>query len=150
MKTSLLAVLCAWLAAAAADSGAATAALAGSPPAWAAPHGAAAAADGSDAADLAIAEVALTVLLRLTGHAGCIEALSQDRCVTPAYWLAHRAPTTALLMLALRLLHSLASTAAAAWGAAAHGGTVYLLTLLLPAYQGDSRSCFILCFDALA
>lgn len=42
-------------------------------------------------------------------------------------------------MLALRLLHALAGTAACAWGAAAHGGTLYLLTLLLPAYQGEGR-----------
>ena len=42
----------------------------------------------------------------------------------------------ALLMLALRLLNALAGTAACAWGAAAHGGTLFLLSLLLPAYQG--------------
>ena len=42
----------------------------------------------------------------------------------------------ALLMLALRLLHAMAGTAACAWGAAAHGGALYLLTLLLPAYAG--------------
>jgi hypothetical protein len=45
-------------------------------------------------------------------------------------------PPAALLLLALRLLHTLAGTAACAWGAAAHGGALYLLTLLLPAYQG--------------
>lgn len=39
-------------------------------------------------------------------------------------------------MLALRLLHAMAGTAACAWGAAAHGGALYLLTLLLPAYAG--------------
>lgn len=40
-------------------------------------------------------------------------------------------------MLALRLLHALAGTAACAWGAAAHSGTLYLLTLLLPTYAGE-------------
>lgn len=45
----------------------------------------------------------------------------------------------ALLMLALRLLNALAGTAACAWGAAAHGGTLFLLSLLLPAYQGVAK-----------
>lgn len=90
---------------------------------------------GASAAELEEAELALEVLLRLTAHAGCIEALSQDKCIAQAFWLAYRAPNTALLMLSLRLLHALATTPACAWGAAAHGGTLYLLTLLLPTYQ---------------
>lgn len=49
---------------------------------------------GTSAAALEIAELALLVLLRLTAHAGCIEALSQDKCVAQAFWLAHRAPNT--------------------------------------------------------
>ncbi len=55
--------------------------------------------------------------------------------------------SAALLMLALRLLNALAGTAACAWGAAAHGGTLFLLSLLLPAYQGGSIS--ELCFQIL-
>lgn len=53
-------------------------------------------------------------------------------------------PFAALLMLALRLLHAMAGTAACAWGAAAHGGTVFLLTLLLPAYTvpEEQRAAF--------
>ena len=53
-----------------------------------------------------------------------------------AFWLVHRAPSAALLTRALGLLHALGGTAATAWGAAAYGGTLYLLTLLLPAFQG--------------
>lgn len=49
-------------------------------------------------------------------------------------------PIAALLLLALRLLHALAGTAACAWGAASHGGTLFLLTLLLPTYQGELRA----------
>ncbi|GAB4814092.1 hypothetical protein N2152v2_001138 [Parachlorella kessleri] len=79
------------------------------------------------------AELSLGVLLRLTAHAGCIEALAQERCVLQSYWLVHRPPTSSALMLALRLLHALAGTPACAWSAAAHAGTLYLLTLLLPA-----------------
>lgn len=37
-------------------------------------------------------------------------------------------------MLALRLLNALAGSAACAWGAAAHGGALFLLSLLLPAH----------------
>lgn len=47
-------------------------------------------------------------------------------------WLVHRPPTATLQMLALRLLHALAGSPAAAWAAAAQGGAVYLLSVLLP------------------
>jgi DnaJ family protein C protein 13 len=76
----------------------AAAALAASPPPWAAAS--AVALPGASAAELEGAELALTVLLRLTAHAGCIDALSQDKCIVQAFWLAHRAPNACELGLA--------------------------------------------------
>jgi DnaJ family protein C protein 13 len=104
------------------------------------PKGAAAEAAEAAAADAAAAELALAALLRLTAHAGCVEALSGERCVLQTLWLAHRPPSAAALALALRLLRALAGSAAAAWAGAAHGGAVYLLSLLLPAagVEGDA------------
>ena len=64
--------------------------------------------------------------------AGCIEALAEERALILALWLVHRPPSQTLLQLALRLLHALAPTPAAAWAACAQGGAVYLLTHLLP------------------
>ena len=49
-----------------------------------------------------------------------------------ALWLVHRPPNSTVRMLALRLLHALAGTPAAAWAAAAHAGCLYLLSVLLP------------------
>ncbi|KAK9807966.1 hypothetical protein WJX73_008492 [Symbiochloris irregularis] len=77
------------------------------------------------------AALALAVLVRLTAHAGCVEALAEERAVLFALWLVHRPPTPTVQMLALRLLHALAGTAAAAWAAAAHAGYLYLLCVLL-------------------
>ena len=64
---------------------------------------------------------------------GCVEALAEERALLLCYWLVHRPPGPTPLLLALRLLHALAITPPAAWAAAAQGGVVYLLTLLLPA-----------------
>ena len=66
---------------------------------------------------------------------GCVEALAEERTLALALWLVHRPPSQTVLQLALRLLHALALTPAAAWAAAAQGGAVYLLTLLLPTVQ---------------
>lgn len=64
--------------------------------------------------------------------AGCVEALSRDRALLLAFWTVHRPPSPTALALALRLLHALAAAPPAAWCAAAQGGSVYLLTALLP------------------
>jgi hypothetical protein len=64
---------------------------------------------------------------------GCVEALAEERALLLCYWLVHRPPGPTPLLLALRLLHALAITPPAAWAAAAQGGLVYLLTVLLPA-----------------
>lgn len=80
-----------------------------------------------------ICSLALAVLVRLTGNAGCVEALAEERALLLCYWLVHRPPGPPQLLLALRLLHALASSPPAAWAAAAQGGVVYLLALLLPA-----------------
>lgn len=63
--------------------------------------------------------------------AGCVEALAEERAVLFALWLVHRPPSPTVQMLALRLLHALSGTAAAAWAAAAHAGYLYLLCVLL-------------------
>lgn len=76
--------------------------------------------------------MALAVLVRLTGNAGCVDALAEERALQLCYWLVHRPPGPPHLLLALRLLHALAITPPAAWAAAAQGGVVYLLTVLLP------------------
>jgi len=65
--------------------------------------------------------------------AGCVEALAEERALLLCYWLVHRPPGPTPLLLALRLLHDLAIAPPAAWAAAAQGGVVYLLTVLLPA-----------------
>lgn len=80
-----------------------------------------------------IALMALAVLVGLTGNAGCVEALAEERALLLCYWLVHRPPGPPHLLLALRLLHALAGTPPAAWAATAQGGVVYLLALLLPA-----------------
>ncbi|KAL0040215.1 hypothetical protein WJX77_000548 [Trebouxia sp. C0004] len=80
-----------------------------------------------------IASMALAVLVRLTANAGCVEALAEERALLLCYWLVHQPPGPTPLLLALRLLHALAITPPAAWAAAAQGGVVYLLTVLLPA-----------------
>jgi DnaJ family protein C protein 13 len=78
------------------------------------------------------ASAALTILLKLTAHAGCVEAMSNERCLIQAYWVAHRPPRPEDQMRALKLLHALSSTAAAAWAAAAHAGVFFLAEVLLP------------------
>lgn len=72
-------------------------------------------------------------------YAGCVEALAEVRAVLFSLWLVHRPPSSTVQMLALRLLHALAGTPAAAWAAATHAGTVFLLTVLLPAHNGAAN-----------
>jgi hypothetical protein len=72
--------------------------------------------------------------------AGCVEALANERALLLAFWTVHRPPSATALALALRLLHALASTPAAAWSAAAHGGTVYLLTVLIPVIKSTDAA----------
>ncbi len=73
-------------------------------------------------------------------HAGCVEALAEERALLLCHWLVHRPPADpAALGLTLRLLHALAPFPAAAWAAAAQGGALYLLTLLLPPQELSSQ-----------
>lgn len=104
------------------------------------PPTARAAADSLQAAQVEQAELALEVLLRLAAHAGCVEAMAHERCLLGALWLAHRPPSAPGLLLSLRLLHALSGTSAAAWAAAAQGGALFLLTVLLPVQQADDAS----------
>lgn len=84
------------------------------------------------------ATAALYVLLRMAAHGGCLETMSQEKVVMSAFWLVHRPPTLAILEVALRLLLAVASSPAAAWGAACQGGVFYLLSILLPAFTVDN------------
>ena len=61
-----------------------------------------------------------------------MEALAEERALLLALWVVHRPPSPTARLLALRLLHALAATPAAAWAAAAHAGAIYLLAALLP------------------
>ena len=86
--------------------------------------------------------------------AGCVEALAEERALVLCYWVVHRPPGPTPLLLALRLLHALAITTPAAWAAAAQGGVVYLLTVLLPATPPTpafkvSLCCALLCSAVL-
>lgn len=78
------------------------------------------------------ASAAFNILLKLTAHAGCVEAMANERCLIQAYWIAHRPPRPEDQMRALKLLHALSGTAAAAWAAAAHAGVFFLAEVLLP------------------
>ena len=78
------------------------------------------------------ASAALNILLKLTAHAGCVEAMASERCLIQAYWIAHRPPRPEDQMRAIKLLHALSGTAAAAWAAAAHAGVFFLAEILLP------------------
>ena len=69
-----------------------------------------------------------------------MEALAEERALLLCHWLVHRPPADpAALGLTLRLLHALAPFPAAAWAAAAQGGALYLLTLLLPPQELSSQ-----------
>jgi hypothetical protein len=71
----------------------------------------------------------------LSGHGwrpGCVEALGEERALLLAFWTVHRPPSRTAAALALRLLHALAATPAAAWSAAAQGGALFLLAALMP------------------
>ena len=72
--------------------------------------------------------------------AGCVEALAEERALLLCHWLVHRPPADPVALgLTLRLLHALAPFPAAAWAAAAQGGALYLLTLLLPPQELSSQ-----------
>lgn len=66
-----------------------------------------------------------------------MEALAEPRALRAALWTVHRPPSEAAAGLALRVLHSLAPTPAAAWAAAGQGGGVYLMSSLLPTAPPD-------------
>lgn len=58
--------------------------------------------------------------------------MADERALILALWLIHRPSSQVLLQLALRLVHALAVTPAAAWAACAQAGAVYMLTHLFP------------------
>ena len=91
-------------------------------------------------ASCAASSKALAILLKLTAHAGCVDAMAQERCLLQAYWIAHRPPQPSDQVAALKLLHALSSTAAAAWAAATYAGVFYLAEVALPvAVEADEE-----------
>ncbi|KAK9868448.1 hypothetical protein WJX84_004951 [Apatococcus fuscideae] len=82
--------------------------------------------------EVEIAGIALAALVRLTRHAGCVEAMAEDRTLLLAGWVLHRPPIMSMRLPALLLLVALAPMPAAAWSAAAHAGALFILTTLLP------------------
>ena len=81
-----------------------------------------------------------TQLMHLMTSAGCLEALAEPRALQLAFHTLHRPPEAATLTLALRLLHALSPTPAAAWSAAAAGGALYALSVLLPTAPSDEAN----------
>ncbi|XP_074576518.1 dnaJ homolog subfamily C GRV2-like [Curcuma longa] len=78
-----------------------------------------------------IPQICLTVLLLLTAHAPCLEAMVAERAnAILLLQLLHKSP--ACRVGALSVLYSLASTPELAWAVAKHGGVVYILELILP------------------
>ena len=71
---------------------------------------------------------------------GCLEAIAEPRALQLAFWTLHRPPDASTLTLALRLLHALSPTPAAAWAAAAAAGALYSLSVLLPTAPPDEAS----------
>ena len=75
-----------------------------------------------------------------TRHAGCLEAVAEPRALQLAFWTLHRPPNSSTLTLALRLLHALSPTPAAAWAAAAAAGALFALSVLLPTAPPDEAN----------
>ncbi|CAM6086907.1 unnamed protein product [Calypogeia fissa] len=81
-----------------------------------------------------VPQLCLNVLIRLTTHAPCVEAMVADRVgLLLLLKILYCAP--ACRSGALRVLSALASTSELAWAAAKHGGAVYILQLLLPVQE---------------
>ena len=71
---------------------------------------------------------------------GCLEAIAEPRALQLAFWTLHRPPNASTLTLALRLLHALSPTPAAAWAAAAAAGALYSLSVLMPTAPPDEAN----------
>jgi hypothetical protein len=69
-----------------------------------------------------------------------LEAVAEPRALQLAFWTLHRPPNSSTLTLALRLLHALSPTPAAAWAAAAAAGALYALSVLLPTAPPDEAN----------
>lgn len=82
--------------------------------------------------DAEIGEAALSILVRVTQNAGCVDALSSEQPIKLAFWLLHRPTSFNCITMALRLLRALSNSPEAAWAAACQGGALYLLNILLP------------------
>ena len=61
-----------------------------------------------------------------------MEAVAEEQAALQAFWVLHRPCGPAQPALALRLLHAISASPAAAWVAAAQAGVVYAATVLLP------------------
>ena len=61
-----------------------------------------------------------------------MEALAEEQAALQAFWVLHRPCGLAQPALALRLLHAVAASPAAAWVAAAQAGALFAAATLLP------------------
>ncbi|KAG6495013.1 hypothetical protein ZIOFF_042803 [Zingiber officinale] len=88
-----------------------------------------------------IPQICLTVLLLLTTHAPCLEAMVAERAnAILLLQLLHKSP--ACRVGALAVLYSLASTPELAWAVAKYGGVVYILELILPKRGDDMKMLY--------
>ncbi|CAD7701733.1 unnamed protein product, partial [Ostreobium quekettii] len=85
-----------------------------------------------------VAELAISILVRLTQNGACVAALGTQRIIPQAFWLVHRRTSFNCLSMALKLIHALAGFPQAAWAAACQGGVLYLLSVLLPTSDSDA------------
>eukprot|EP00210_Caulerpa_lentillifera_P007523 g7188.t1 len=97
--------------------------------------------------DVVIAESALSILVRVTQNAGCVEALSAEQPIKLAFWLLHRSTSFNCIIMALRLVRALSNSPEAAWAAACQGGALYLMNILLPvkprgSFRAPSKEAF--------
>jgi len=60
--------------------------------------------------DALTAEAALSIMVRVTQNAGCVEALSAEQPIKLAFWMLHRPTSFNCVTMALRLLRALSST----------------------------------------
>lgn len=78
-----------------------------------------------------LATACVSLLLRLTQHAGCLEALMEERSARLMFWLTHQPLSLHLLQATLQLLRALVGQSLLCWVGGCQGGALYLLALLL-------------------
>lgn len=78
-----------------------------------------------------LTEQVLTLLMKVTQHSGCVEAIVDETFLRYLFWMLFVPKQYNCLMLTLKLLYSLAGQSLTALVAGYQGGTLYLLFILL-------------------